>query len=140
MTKQFRILWIMRNFSRSKKSYTNHREQFKDKFSTLKYDGIKETRTLLTVVASYLLNHDLKLHNHCKPKPATRGGTQRMSEATIEQLRAGGTVEAEGHLPHQILANQLTLFQPWRGRLCPPCYCYPRIFRRLCRASKGKQG
>ena len=35
----------------------------KDKFSTLKYDGIKETRTL-TVVASYLLNHDLKLHNH----------------------------------------------------------------------------
>ena len=69
----------------------------KDKFSTLKYDGIKETRTL-TVVASYLLNHDLKLHNHCKPKPATRGGTQRMSEATIEQLRAGGTVEAEGRI------------------------------------------
>ena len=37
------------------------------------------------------LYYDLKLYNHCKPKPATRGGTQRMSEATIEQLRAGGT-------------------------------------------------
>ena len=36
-----------------------------------------------------------------------------MSEATIEQLRAGGTGGAEGHLPHHIFADQLALYSNW---------------------------
>ena len=83
-----------------------------------------------SLVVSYLLNTMTRnFITICKPKPATRGGTQRMSEATIEQLRASGPCGAEGHLPHHIFADELTLFQ-LGGRLCPP-YWLQRVWSHL---------